>query len=463
MDDPVFKDVKWADLSAKLVISSFNELFIGDLAFLAMLIGMNHSAGSHCLMCLSKASEFNNPPGRELEIRSRESLVECLEQYILLHSHPTKKGPPNYQGVNSSGLWDIDPQRIIIPVLHCPMGLVDKVLESFQHWVNLEVENFQDAETESCRAVYKLRLRRLADANAALAPAVALLALNPTSQETKELAADARQESTSSKKALTLVKEKYKECMQRHNATKISLKQKFETVFRRNGVQREHYHGGKFNGVACIRIMGKCQEIWMGKEDGTPPGFLQKCLLSKCDTTTEETVTATCRQYCRLLGLLDAIWSTVRGVDAGLLPTTEQKASLADALAEAKALWLRMKLTTLQPKWHLTFDGHLLDQFTKFGGLADKSDESIEKVHQTLKTLRDRYRRISSYETRENCIRRELRRARSTEIQGHIDKYEEKKQQSTTAKRTIDFGQRQETNKKAKMEKREAFIAPCTI
>lgn len=462
VNDPVFQDVECANLAATLVISSFNELFIGDLAFLAMLIGMNHSAGSHCLMCMAKAREFNNPPEQQLEMRSRDKLVECLEQYVLLHSHATKKGPPNYQGVNSRGLWDIDPQRIIIPVLHCPMGLIDKVLESFQRWVNLEVENFQDANTEMARSVYKLRMQRNAAAIVALQEAEALLALDPTSQPAKEVVDDARQERTNSNKAIPPAKECYDECIQRHNAKFMSLKQKFEVVFRQNGVQREHYHGGKFNGVNCIRIMGKSKELFLGTEDAKP-GFLQKCLLAKCNTTTDGTITATCQDYCRLLGLLDAIWSTVRGIDAGLLPSGEQKATLADALAKAKALWLGMKLTTLQPKWHLTFDGHLFNQFTTFGGLADKSDESIEKGHQTLKTLRDRFRRISSYQLRENCIRRELRRARSAEIQGHIDKYELKIKQPTTAKRAIDFGQRQEMNKKAKIEKREAFISPTTI
>jgi hypothetical protein len=47
-----------------------------------------------------------------------------------------KNKPAKYFGVNGAGLWDIDLQRILIPILHCPMGLVDKVLESFKHTVN---------------------------------------------------------------------------------------------------------------------------------------------------------------------------------------------------------------------------------------------------------------------------------------------------------------------------------------
>jgi hypothetical protein len=51
VDDPMFYDVPHFQLGAKLIISQFNELFIGDLAFLAMSIGMNNSSGWHCLIC----------------------------------------------------------------------------------------------------------------------------------------------------------------------------------------------------------------------------------------------------------------------------------------------------------------------------------------------------------------------------------------------------------------------------
>ena len=126
--------------------------------------------------------------------------------------------------------------------------------------------------------------------------------------------------------------------------------------------------------------------------------------LSKGAAVPEATVQSTCEAYCRLLGLLDAIWSTVRGLQSGLLPTDAQKLSLQTALTEAKTLWIQMKLSTLQPKWHLTFDGHLLSQFNQYAGLADKSDETIEKGHQTLKVLRERFRGITSYEAREKLV-----------------------------------------------------------
>jgi hypothetical protein len=141
------------------------------------------------------------------------------------------------------------------------------------------------------------------------------------------------------------------------------------------------------------------------------------------------------------------------------LPTDEQKEELAAALKKGKALWLQMGLSTQQPKWHLTFDGHLLHQFTKYGGLADKSDKSIKKGHQTLKVLRNCFRGVPSYQQHEMCIRRELRLARSPEIQQHINNFEVLIKQSSGTKRARDTSERQENNKSEKMEKRAAYIA----
>jgi hypothetical protein len=458
IDDPIFEGVHYFELGARVTISTFNELFIGDLAFLAMLIGMNNSSGAHCLMCMMGRSEFNCPLHEQLVFRTKEKLEECLEQFILLNSNNQRKGPPNYKGVNGKGLWDIDPQRIVIPILHCPMGLVDKVLEQFKKWVNYEVEDFNDAETDATRSLYRLAKQQREAAEEALAQAKAVTAANPTLLQANLAVASANKARIKASKEEGKAREQFEEQVQRHNAKKTSLNQKFEIVYRNNGVKREHYHGGKFNGVNCIRIMDACSLIFLGNEDDATTGFLHQCLQSKVATITDEDVKAKCQQYSRLLGLLDAIWSRVRGID-GLLPTAAQINGLATALQEAKALWVSMNLSTLQPKWHLTFDGHLLHQFTRYGGLADKSDETIEKGHQTLKTLRSRFRGISSYEQRETCIRRELRRQRSPCIQRTIDRYEALIKQSTATKRSIDTEERQDGIKRTKQEKRDNYTA----
>jgi hypothetical protein len=71
--DPIFEGLQYFELAARVTISTFNELFIGDLAFLAMLVGMNNSSGAHCLMCMMGRGKFNCPLHQQLVFRTKES------------------------------------------------------------------------------------------------------------------------------------------------------------------------------------------------------------------------------------------------------------------------------------------------------------------------------------------------------------------------------------------------------
>ena len=172
----------------------------------------------------------------------------------------------------------------------------------------------------------------------------------------------------------------------------------------------------------------------------------------------EHEIDSKCEECARLFGLLDAVWSNVRGIEAGLLPTDDQMQQLRKATSDAKQLWLSLKLGALQPKWHLTFDGHLVDQVVRCGGLADKADDTIELQHQMLMKLRDRYRSITSCQCRETCIRRELKRRKSPETKLQIDKCEGMKCIKADSKRQLAANERQQDNREAKRVKREAML-----
>jgi hypothetical protein len=211
----------------------------------------------------------------------KEALVEYLEQYMIQAWHPTRKAPPNYKGVNGAGLWDIDPQRIIIPILHCPMGLVDKVLESFKHWVNLEVEDLNNVEMVATRAVYLFAKHQQTAAIAAYQQANDLAIGAANWDVAKSMEKEANNACIKASKEETKAREVYADQVQCHNAKQSSLNQQFEAIYRSNGVKREHYRGGKFNGVNCIRVMSMSKEIILGNLNNNIPGFLQCCLLSK--------------------------------------------------------------------------------------------------------------------------------------------------------------------------------------
>ena len=448
-----FKNVPLYDLRVKVVVSNFHDLYVGDLAFQAMLVGMNHSSGDHCLLCRYKAAEFNCEPHHtreEATIRSKESLSECLNEFNRLRL--AGKNVANFQGVNTVGLLDVDPQRLIVPILHCPMGLVDKVLQSFKAWVNVDVESLNDEQAEQMRQQYLNAQEIAKEANTTLLVAKANREQN-NNLETRTALKAATTAKSVARKALIAAKGIYDECMQRHNARSGSLAQQFEIVFRNFNIRKEHYHGGKYNGVNCIRIMEKSQQLFIGGNDHT--GFDDLIKSRKKPTVTDAAIDAQCQRYARLLGLLDAVWSNVRGVESGIAPTPDQINTLARALEQCKALWNEMDLTTQQPKWHLTFDGHLLHQVKTYGGLADKADDVIELQHQILKKQRERFRSVPTFMKRERCIRRELRRKRSPLIQSHVNKYEAKvnrgkgKRGPTAA---------QETKREAKRVKRDDIV-----
>jgi hypothetical protein len=126
LEDP-FEGVEFFHLDAKVVVSCFNQLYIGDLAFLALLLGMNHSSGAWCLLCKLLGAQFNPGPDKAPpQARTKETLKECLAKFVercqKCKDKNLKEKPTNEKGVNCSGLLDIDPERIIVPILHCPFG-----------------------------------------------------------------------------------------------------------------------------------------------------------------------------------------------------------------------------------------------------------------------------------------------------------------------------------------------------
>ena len=439
--------VPFHDFRIRKIVSNFNDLYVGDLAFLAMSIGMNNSAGAHCVHCFTKSSNFNCQTMHPQDARTKASLTNDLNSYN--QQRLSRKSVRNYHGVNCVGFLDIDPQRIIVPILHCPMGLVDKVLVKFKEWVVFEVESMPEASheiREAYRTAIEAHLAAISNENQARQ-------IGEQAGNTPEIATllkDAEQARKAARQGERKAKLNFEEMVKRHNSRVYSLSQAFDCTFRANNIKKEHCHGGKCNGVNCIRIMEQADELWTE--------FASSIKLKKIATTTDADVDAKCQRFAKMLGYLDVIWSNVRGIDAGLLPTNDQTQQLRKATAEGKVMWINMGLGTLQPKWHMTFDGHLLHQVIKHGGLADKSDETIELQHQILMRLRGRYRGITSYQRKETCIRRELRRRKSPEIQSHIDKFELSKKRKRTSERALAATERQQQQRHAKRVKREAVM-----
>ena len=137
-----------------------------------------------------------------------------------------------------------------------------------------------------------------------------------------------------------------------------------EEIYRENGMKHEHCHGGQFNGVSCRQQMSAATQFcadWLA---------LAFDVWSRDQTDIAEAENRErFGKHTNLLGKLDVTCSAVRGVE-GLLPTEAEVLLLEKVILDAKALWIECGFNVKgNPKCHLIFDGHLLHQFRKYGGL----------------------------------------------------------------------------------------------
>jgi hypothetical protein len=174
---------------------------------------------------------------------------------------------------------------------------------------------------------------------------------------------------------------------------------------------------------------------------------------------SNEEIETKCKAFTNILGTLDAIWSSVTGIEQGLLPTEEQLQFLDRAIQKGKAAWIDADLGTGQPKWHLSFDGHLLNQSRKYGGLADKSDATVEKGHQIWKEYQGRFTRMANFEQQQNSIRRAWRRSRHPRVEQAVQDFKKsRKRQKSDSERKRKADDKLRAKKEEKKIKREHFV-----
>jgi hypothetical protein len=155
--------------------------------------------------------------------------------------------------------------------------------------------------------------------------------------------------------------------------------------------------------------------------------------------------------------ILDVVYSAVRGVD-GLLPTEAEIVQLEKVVADAKTLWLDCGFNIKgNPKCHLIFDGHLVHQFLKYGGLANKTEDVIEFDHQIWKREKERTRTVKNFRTQQRCQVKKMRRTQHYKVRFIIERFKrERKREKTPAQKEHTF-QKQTAKAEAKQTKRELF------
>jgi hypothetical protein len=117
---PVFNNTPLNELIFRKAFTKFNDLYIGDLEWVANNIGMRNSSSCYCSWCEHLQATFGNGMGivrtRESLDRDYETFKENLKKAI---EKKNKTLPTNHNGVSKYPLLKIDPAKLVLPTLHC--------------------------------------------------------------------------------------------------------------------------------------------------------------------------------------------------------------------------------------------------------------------------------------------------------------------------------------------------------
>ena len=449
-----FKGIQdFSKFKVDVIVDNFYDFYIGDIVFLSLLLGMENSDGSHCIYCERKQRDFNcNIHTDPNKIRTKENMERCYKKF----KKKTQKNCKNVNGVNRKFLLSVDPKRIIIPILHCPMGLVDKVLQYFMTWIIVYCADLPP-ELKIKRGIFTKQLEQVKKFKKDVQRNHSSWNMDKGNNEKKKRWEESKEIMKEMETAEKTVREEFYDSIKEWKVDSKNILCQIEAYFKRRNIKKEFYHGGKYNGVNCIKIMENADSLI----DEICEEVISKRDKSWDANETEESIRATCKTYKQLLNNLGTIWSQVRGVKNGLLPTDEDKENLHNAVVRGKKLWLNLGITTYQPKWHYTFDGHLEEQYSRLGGLADKADDSIEYGHQVWPRLDERFKCVPNLKKRIRLVYRTAKRRRHPHIAEHGKLFSNKKKHSTTSNRYLTTVQKKKEVEDAKRIKREVnFIEP---
>ena len=409
------------------------------------------------------------------------SLPSAPAPTSLTPSKITLPKKPDTKGVKSMPQWRIEPRRLIVPLLHLEIGLLNKAWTCLNNYLDLNVENISEKEmklrqdlnekndsitdveeTIQLTMVQKQAVHdhlsslrtQLAQAKKDLKsknkPADAPLTkeqksihlerqrlLESSINDAKKLKQDLQEKLIENKenktklraKAMKLKKE-VDAIMKMRLGDEDGLDTKIEGILNTTAkIYPQAFHRGEMNGVCCLRFLNNIEEI-MAKVSEVSHERLkttrQNNKENKMACTSDE-LTQIVADYTNLFRVMDLSFSLLR-IPA---PTKDEIEEARKAVFVLEHLWNKMEIN-ITPKAHVMFT-HAVEQFEMFGGIADKVEDFIEKAHQLGKKLEYLTSRLPT-----NCYRRrQLIHINRMWLQQNPEVQEQTKQVRTLSKRKL--------------------------
>ena len=131
------------------------------------------------------------------------------------------------------------------------------------------------------------------------------------------------------------------------------------------------------NGVCCRRLLTDI-EVIMENIKIESIKKINNNINNKC---TLEKLTKVFDDYMNLFRVMDLVFSNLRIPS----PNKDEIANVKESKYVMETMWRDLELS-ITPKAHILFE-HAIPQFEKYGGIADKVEDFVEKAHQEGKRM----------------------------------------------------------------------------
>ena len=146
------------------------------------------------------------------------------------------------------------------------------------------------------------------------------------------------------------------------------------------GVELSSYHGGSLNGKDIKKVMNNASHVFDCISVVFKEGKRDDCLLPDAE------IESLCLHFCEVFVLWDGAFSLARTVNPMELDVITYRRYVLAAVEGSKALQC-----TVTPKVHMMLK-HVEWQMTNIkGGLGDKMEDWVERLHQTGMRMRQRF------------------------------------------------------------------------
>ena len=363
--DLVFNSVTSADGTSTLSIDMVKSnrhvsalsikptsFMVGDLAFLAVMMGKPNFSGAWCCWCKLTKDEWQNASANvDVDLLwDMAGIIEQAASNVENGFGVTDKSDPRMMGVRNAPKSNIPFKRHIFSVLHAGIGIGNRIVKELETFIDLDIEHITPEEfqkrTERDTALDSLSTQRILKGvwmnshqggkaigrkrnrvktlERQLKTNITAEQKREKTKEQKKLRNDITQlvkkrdkyskEISRLEKVVNDSKEELRKFTKSRRGAEESIYTQVDRIFQSIGANRAHYFGRKFEGVDIRKIMAKSDYLF--GEDGK----IRKLLLEHAsDDNTKEAAKKVCEDVGLAFELWDGVFSYVHKVD----PTDE--------------------------------------------------------------------------------------------------------------------------------------------